>query len=151
MTGGTGNDTLYGLAGDDTLDGGEGNDILEGGDDLDVASYKSAPAAVTINLNDVGQRDTLGAGLDTLVSIEGVEGSDYDDTLRGPDTESNNILRGGIGNDLLLDGLGNDTLDGGEGVDTVSYVHLDNADEKGVFINLWSPCRCRRGAPDSTG
>ena len=58
LDGGTGNDIARGGQGDDTLIGGAGNDILDGGDinlaakddGLDTADYSAAPAAVTIYL-----------------------------------------------------------------------------------------------------
>ena len=132
-----GDDTLYGLGGHDVLEGGDGDDILDGGDHLDIASYASAPAAVSIDLGETGKRDTLGAGLDTYFSIEGVEGTEYDDILRG--NTGSNILRGGAGDDLLEGDMGNDELVGGVGNDTATYFHVENDDETGVFVILWNP------------
>jgi len=76
---------------------------------------------------------TEGAGNDTLVNMEGLEGSGYDDILIGND--QHNILRGGAGNDLLEGGRGVDFLTGGAGSDTTSYANMD----EGVLINLWLP------------
>ncbi|PSB19819.1 hypothetical protein C7B76_06740 [filamentous cyanobacterium CCP2] len=52
---------------------------------------------------------------DTLVSIENLTGSAYDDSLIG--NAGVNVLNGGAGNDTLRGGAGNDTLIGGTGND----------------------------------
>ena len=76
-------DTLSGLDGDDMLDGGSGGDTLDGGSDLDTAAYVSAAAAVSVSLAKAGGQDTGNAGVDTLLSIENLIGSDFDDQLTG--------------------------------------------------------------------
>src|SRR5262249_12445573 len=114
-----GNDTLSGLAGEDFLDGGPGNDTLDGGTGSDTASYASATRGVTVSLAVTGPQDTGGAGVDTLVSIENLTGSAFDDTLIG--NAGDNALRGGAGNDILIGGAGADAFDGGDGFDLVSY------------------------------
>ncbi len=93
-----GNDMLSGAEGNDTLSGGDGNDTLDGGADIDTASYAGALSAVTVDLGEAGPQDTLGAGIDTLVSIENLIGSDFSDTLIGDLTVANE-LRGGLSND----------------------------------------------------
>jgi Ca2+-binding RTX toxin-like protein len=117
-----GNDKLLGLAGDDTLDGGAGNDTLDGGADSDTASYADATAAVKVSLAVTKAQSTGGAGSDTLLNIENLLGSNYNDTLTG-NTLANRI-DGGNGNDTLDGGAGSDTLAGGSGND--SYI-VDNA------------------------
>ncbi len=89
-----GNDTLRGLEGNDTLDGGPGNDLLDGGGGTDRASYATAIVGVAVSLATSAAQLTAGSGLDTLVSIEELEGSGLADSLTG-----------GTGADLLL-GLG---------------------------------------------
>ncbi len=144
LSGGAGNDviagfddedSLFGGAGWDTLDGGVGDDILDGGNGTDTASYASASAGVTVSLALTEAQDTLGAGLDTLVSIENLSGSDFSDTLSG-DANANTIsggfdadtlygdgagdtLRGDDGNDTLHGGNGWDNMHGGDGDDTL--------------------------------
>lgn len=115
IDGGAGNDTLIGLAGNDRLDGGEGNDILDGGEGEDEILYLSAPSAVNVNLALDGAQNTGGAGVDTLVSIERVRGSNYGDVLRGD--AGANVLVGEGGDDRLFGGAGNDIVTGGEGYD----------------------------------
>jgi Ca2+-binding RTX toxin-like protein len=129
LSGLDGNDVLNGDDNDDTLTGGAGNDTLNGGVGNDTASYSTATAGVTVSLLLQGAaQDTLGAGLDTLNSIERLIGSAYDDVLTGD--AGNNIFTGGAGNDSLnggegadqfTAGLGNDTIDGGDGNDAVNY------------------------------
>src|SRR5215471_460952 len=114
-----GNDTLSGLAGEDVLDGGPGNDALDGGTGSDTASYASATQGVTVSLAVTGPQDTGGAGVDTLVSIENLTGSAFDDTLVGD--AGDNALSGGGGDDILIGGAGADAFDGGDGFDLVSY------------------------------
>jgi len=119
LTGSDGANLLNGGAGNDTLDGGLGDDGLNGGTGIDTASYAKAASAVTVSLALGVPQDTLGAGVDTLIAIENVTGSNFGDTLTG--TAGANALLGGGGNDLLVGGLGNDMLDGGAGIDTISY------------------------------
>src|SRR5262249_5012555 len=118
LDGGDGDDTLLGGAGDDTLTGGAGVNAPDGGVGRDAASYAEAAAAVHVDLGASGPQAT-GVGTDTLVSIEDVIGSAFDDTLIGAPGVVNH-LSGGAGNDLLVD-LGGDVLDGGAGNDTASY------------------------------
>jgi Ca2+-binding RTX toxin-like protein len=135
-----GNNLLIGGGGSDVLEGRGGADVLIGGSfngdsDLDFASYESSPAAVTVRLSGVGTDTQTAiatggdAAGDTLVGIEGLIGSKFNDTLTG--NSQNNILAGGLGNDIL---------DGKGGVDTVDYSrdHFfdggDTADQ--VVVNL---------------
>ena len=132
LVGGDGNDSLYGGNGNDLLIGGNGNDLLDGGAGIDTASYASAASAVTVNLSITGQQNTGGAGLDTLVSIENLIGSDYNDTLTGDGNANrlegglgNDTLNGGGGDDVLIGGRGDDTLTGGAGADTFLWQQGD--------------------------
>jgi len=113
-----GANTLYGEDGNDILIGGSGNDTLDGGSGSDTASYITAPSSVTVNLS-TGTA-TGGDGSDTLVSIESVTGSHYDDILIG--NSGNNIITGGEGDDTLSGDAGNDTYlyTAGDGNDDVT-------------------------------
>jgi Ca2+-binding RTX toxin-like protein len=132
LSGGDGNDTLSGGGGNDTLSGYEGNDKLDGGAGTDTVVFITDLSAkgVTVNLSLTTPQNTIGAGIDTLLNIENVTGTLYDDTLTG--TSGNNVLLGGGGNDTLSGGGGNDTLDGGAGSDTATY---DSA-AQWVAVNL---------------
>ena len=102
LAGGDGNDTLFGMDEDDTLDGGLGNDVLNGGTgDTDTATYAGATGSVDVNL--ATGLATGADGNDTLVSIENVTGSGFDDTLTG--NGSDNVLSGGLGSDTYRFGL----------------------------------------------
>ena len=130
LAGDDGNNRLNGLAGDDVLTGGDGDDSLGGGTGNDTASYEDAAAGVTVNLALLGPQNTGGAGIDTLISIEGVIGSAFNDTLSGD--AGNNVLGGLDGNDMLNGGAGDDILVGGNGNDTASYADAT----AGVTVSL---------------
>lgn len=109
LYGSLGDDTLYGNSGDDLLYGGNGNDVLEGGlgsniinggNNSDTVSYANATAGVTLDLTLTTAQNTIGAGTDTLTSIENFTGSAYSDIVTG--TTGNNILTGGAGTDTLI-------------------------------------------------
>ncbi|BAY62672.1 putative peptidase [Calothrix brevissima NIES-22] len=124
-------DTLIGSVGNDTFDGGAGNDSFNGNSGTDTVTYKNASTGVNVNLEAGTASDGQG-GTDTLISIEVIVGSDYNDTLTGG--AGNNNLNGGLGNDILNGGLGSDILNGGAGNDTVSYKNLTSG--TGVNVNL---------------
>lgn len=115
LNGGGGDDRLDGGLGDDLLIGGFGNDTLDGGAGTDTASYSDARASVTVNLALAGAQNTGGAGLDTLLNVENLTGSNFNDTLTG--NGGNNVLLGGAGNDTLSGGDNGDQLEGGAGDD----------------------------------
>ena len=147
LTGSSGVDRLDGGAGDDVLEGGAGADRLDGSTGADTAVYRTSNAAVTVNLGE----STFAGGHaedDTLVNVENLEGSNYDDVLTGDSNanrlhggDGNDELQGGDGNDQLFGDNGNDLLeggggidqlDGGAGVDTVSY----SSSRRGISVNL---------------
>ncbi len=140
LNGLSGNDVLYGEGGDDGLYGGAGDDTLDGGAGAnDVAGYYGLGAGVTVDLAIAGPQDTGAAGIDTLIAIEGLGGTDFADVFFGEAGANNLIgyggddaLNGRAGNDNLDGGLGNDTLIGGDGSDTASY--FDAA--SGVAVSL---------------
>ena len=136
LSGGAGNDTLLGNTGDDTLTGGAGDDVYNGGAGFDRANFFGATNGVNVSLLIAGAQNT-GQGMDTLIGIENLTGTQFADTLIGdagdnwlwgfasstvPGSNANNdTLNGGDGNDLLWAGRGNQTLIGGTGNDTVMY------------------------------
>ena len=58
-----------------------------------------------------------GLGNDTLVAIENIVGSNFNDQLTG--SAGDNTIYGGLGNDQVYGGAGNDTLYGGDGNDQI--------------------------------
>lgn len=124
LSGGAGNNDLYGDNGDDILFSGAGNEVLDGGAGHNTASYALAGSGVTVSTAELGPQHTGGAGTDTLINIQNLIGSDYNDHLTG-DYEAN-VINGGLGNDVLVGGLGNDTLTGGAGHDTFKWLAGDS-------------------------
>jgi Ca2+-binding RTX toxin-like protein len=100
--------TLLGGEGDDVLISGLGNDTLDGEAGFDTASYIQAGVGVRVNLSTVLSQNTVGAGRDLLVEVEGLFGSDFNDVLTG--NSGDNSLWGGNGNDTLNGGLGADSI-----------------------------------------
>ena len=115
LYGDDGDDTLIGDGGDDTLTGGLGDDTLDGGTGTDTASFAGALNDVNVYLQYTG-RET-GEGIDTLIDIENLTGSDFNDRLIG--NAGDNVLTGGAGNDILKGKGGNDAFYGGDGNDTI--------------------------------
>ncbi|QWG18005.1 FecR domain-containing protein [Bradyrhizobium sediminis] len=122
------NDVLTGDGQNNVIEGGLGNDTLDGGASgygVDTASYEHATAAVSVSLAFVGAQNTGAAGTDTLINIEGLRGSDFNDTLTG---NGGSVLEGGLGDDHLIG-------HGGETGDTASYAHASS----GVTVDLSTP------------
>ncbi|HEY0599177.1 calcium-binding protein [Brevundimonas sp.] len=113
LAGDGGADVIEGLAGSDTLRGGGGDDLLDGGDGEDVADYTFAVSGVVVRLFAGLTLSDGDGGVDTLVSIENVTGSAFDDTLLG--SAGGNVLSGGDGQDYLIGLGGADVLIGGTG------------------------------------
>ncbi|MBI5107083.1 MAG: hypothetical protein HZB46_19250, partial [Solirubrobacterales bacterium] len=140
VTGGQGNDFIYGTAavnhidgqgGIDSVRGGLGADQLEGGgggpDTLDYSDGR--PTGITFT---VGGANTDN---DVVTGFEHIQGSAFGDTITGGPGNDDldgaggpDVVRGGAGSDTVAGGLGNDTLDGGPGTapDTLIGDSLDN-------------------------
>lgn len=98
LTGGDGNDLLFGQTGRDVLRGGAGDDLLFGGPDADVLQG--------------------GGGDDQLFGGAGREAG-WLTPLAPYDPQQGDALDGGGGNDLLVGAAGSDHLDGGSGDDVL--------------------------------
>jgi Ca2+-binding RTX toxin-like protein len=131
--GGAGNDTIIGNS--------NGTDYVDYRDDSEF----NGGGAVTVDLANETATDGFG-DTDTLIDIEQVRGSIFDDSLTG-DSEANeldgddgndtlnggdgndtliggggdDVLNGGAGDDFILPGTGSDQVNGGSGFDTVAY------------------------------
>ena len=94
-----------------------------------LANYELATAGITVNLQIAGAQIIGGdQGTDTLLSIENVVGSAFDDAITGDGNDNsligssgNDTLTAGDGADNLRGDAGNDVLNGGAGIDTASY------------------------------
>jgi Ca2+-binding RTX toxin-like protein len=129
--GGAGDDRLYGGRLEEVLHGNAGDDLIDGGDYLDTASYIQATGGVVVSLLLQGTaQDTRSDGVDTLFNIERLQGSNFNDILRGD--AGYNVLSGQDGDDQLRGGAGDDILIGGLGTDTVIYRDA----EVGVQVDL---------------
>ena len=134
------NNTLYANAGNNELDGGGGNDTVSyatvkllGLNSTKLTTSTDTSSVTTlgviVDLNLTGEQDTQGSGIDRLIGITNLTGSNFNDELTGNAVA--NILDGGLGADILTGGKGNDTyvVDGAdvvvelagaaEGLDTV--------------------------------
>ena len=123
LHGTTGADTMYGGAGNDQLYGSPGADYLDGGAGVDRVVYYASAAGVHVDLanNLAWGGDAEG---DTLVSIENLWTSRYNDVLIGNSADNwfdaadgDDVIDGGAGRDTLIGNAGNDTIFGGDGDD----------------------------------
>lgn len=127
-------DTISGLGGNDALKGFGGADFIDGGAGIDTVFYGDSTAGVSINLA-TGRCAGGSAQGDTLVSIENVFGSNFNDTITG--TSGANQLHGQDGNDVIKGGGGDDLLDGGNGNDI-------------LVSTIWDASTLDGGAGDDT-
>jgi len=117
LVGRDGDDEIRGNGGDDYLLGGDGADILDGGDGVDTAEYDYATSGVIVDLSTGVGTGGYAEG-DTLISIENLFGSRFNDVLTGD--SGANRLNGSFGDDILNGGGGDDILIGGEGADQLN-------------------------------
>ena len=141
LRGFSGADLLSGGDGNDNLNGGRGADALDGGAGFDLASYWLSTRGLTADLQNPDANTSEAKG-DSYVGIEGLEGSYFNDVLRG-DGNSNDILGAGGddrlvgrgGDDFLAGGAGADRIDGGDGLDFAGYWESD----VGLTVDLLDP------------
>jgi Ca2+-binding RTX toxin-like protein len=154
---GLGGGAMYGGNHNDTLIAGDGADLLDGGNGFDTADYSRSSSGVIIDTT-IGKIDGGWATGDTLVDIEKIIGTDYDDHIimgsgantidagAGNDTlnggEGGDTLMGGAGDDTLHGGLGADALGGGSGFDIATF-------QSAVMINLQSGARAGEAVGDT--
>ncbi|GAB5438093.1 calcium-binding protein [Falsiruegeria mediterranea] len=128
----TGLVSFYGNKGNDLFVDTKGPNLFDGGEGIDTVRYYDESqeslgyqgGGVYVDL-DTGAGRNNGAEGDTLVSIEEVYGSHFDDTLiSGANTT---FLHGYDGDDLIFAHLeGNQTLTGGNGSDTISFANFED-------------------------
>ena len=116
----TGAADLTGNGKDNLLYAGSGDNTIDGRAGIDTVSYAegiSGATGVVVRLDTVTAQATGGSGTDTLLNVENLIGSNYDDALTG--NALANRLEGGAGNDTLVGALGGDTLLGGAGNNSI--------------------------------
>lgn len=116
LTGAGWHTQLYGEGGDDWFNWSGGNaDWFWGGEGFDTVDYSTANVAVQVyldrgwNLQSGGAAGTEG----NFNSIEGLIGTNYNDTFRG--TVADEWFEGGLGNDTMTGGDGSDAYVFGRG------------------------------------
>lgn len=127
LTGGDGNDLFYGGNGSDTLEGGAGADTFDGGWGLDYVSYAGSGSAVTVDLHTGTFSGGDAEGDVSWGRIDGIIGSDHNDSLTGYDGHGldgdgsywTNVIYGGAGDDTISGRSGEDSLYGGDGNDSI--------------------------------
>lgn len=128
ITGGSGNDTLWGDANGNTLKGGSGNDtlytsagidLIDGGsgtaDTVDFSAI--AATAIKINLATLQITDDGYGNIETIQNIENISGGGFNDSLYGDGMA--NTIYGNAGADNIKGGDGADVLFG----DDLSNTH----------------------------
>lgn len=150
---------LIGTSGDDTFVGDYQDNRIDGGAGIDTVSYKYATVGVNVDLSTgiatSSELSGLSAiGIDTLVSIENIIGSDiavkttpifdktsnpyaindtvFDDIITG--SNSSNVIYAGAGNDKIIDSeIGTNYIYAGDGNDLIvitskGYFDIDTLD-----------------------
>jgi len=136
LSGWEGNDSMLGGAGSDTLEGGSGNDTMNGGtitdlvnlSDLNLVTYAFASGGIDLNLQTGTAQDGDG-GTDTLVNINFVEGSEFDDSITGTIGKLFEQFEGRAGNDTIDGGVITST---NNGTNRVTYLQAPG----GINANL---------------
>ncbi len=132
LAGEAGKDTIFGGSGDDLISGGADNDLLEGGAGKDTIDGGSGFDSVIYGRSETGVAVDLRGGLassdgysdasiDSLISIEGVVGSDHADVLHTQDRKDGtySTAQGGEGNDTIYGHGYRSKIYGNEGDDTL--------------------------------
>ncbi|VVN96522.1 Bifunctional hemolysin/adenylate cyclase [Pseudomonas fluorescens] len=103
LSGTEGNDELYGLESDDILLGSAGSDLLDGGEGFDTANYYGMNSGINVEFAN-GATTVAGPDgkLDTLVGVEKVVGSYFNDTFTS--TVGGVTLEGNGGDDVYIVG-----------------------------------------------
>ena len=114
-----------------TFEGGGGDDIIIGSSGVQTSystgeggtqvSYAHALGAVIVDLRagsaqGIAANDAAHVGVDTIQFVNGVAGSNFNDSLLGTDSAPHV--------DVFYGGMGNDTIDGRDGYDHVGYYNF---------------------------
>lgn len=119
---------LVGLGGNDLFISSFGNDSYDGGDGLDTLDLSSASGALNVDLNTRSEQTLFGTTVATVVNIENIIGTAFDDVVSA--NNEDNVFDLGFGEDIITAFKGDDTLihrggisrfDGGGGGDTADF------------------------------
>lgn len=110
IRGSTGNDTLLGSDANDMLLPGLGNNVIDGRGGFDSLRYMDIVGGVVVDMATGTATKGADGSVDTFTNIEGVVGTNYDDTILGDD-----------GDNELRPLAGNDVVDGRGGYDSIIY------------------------------
>src|SRR5205085_2003606 len=83
LSGGVGNDMLLGRSGDDTLDGGLGADTLQGDTGNDTADYSKRTENLTLGAGSAADDGAAGEKDNLFVDIETILGGSGNDKITG--------------------------------------------------------------------
>jgi dipeptidyl aminopeptidase/acylaminoacyl peptidase len=125
-------ETICAGAGDDRILAPGDGDLVIGGPGIDRLDFRNAATGITVDLRAAKAEQA------TVLGVETILGTAYDDVVRGDDDrnaihtyggndvlfgrDGDDTLSGGLGDDLLRPGIGGDDIIGGDGLDAVSYV-----------------------------
>ena len=125
-----------GNLGSEYFSGWSGNDTIDGSSGWDWAGYWSSPNAITVDMTKSSNQVQDGWGnTDTLVNIDGIDGSALADKFRGSDST--------VGNEGFSGRMGADSIDGGLGLNKSNYIW----DIEGVVV--WLGAKGATTAPDA--
>ena len=127
------NDTIQGLGGNDMLQGLAGNDLLDGGSGIDRAIYTDATGAITVDMA-AGTVSGAGVGSDTLVSIEQIRGSAFNDIYVATGYTGVSPIGSVAANFNEFEGMAGDDVITGNGSTQLSYLNAT----AGVTVNFTS-------------
>ncbi|WP_275296358.1 VWD domain-containing protein, partial [Sulfitobacter mediterraneus] len=145
FVGTNGHQRFSGFGGNDTFDGGAGSDRVDYSRETNDAGGLSG---IVADLTAGTATDAFG-DTDTLISIEEVRGTDFNDIITGDRNENDllgeggddlissvgggrNSLRGGGGNDTLNAQGDNDYVSGGDGNDLITFTGVGGYAEAGL-------------------
>ncbi|MDU9004543.1 Ig-like domain-containing protein [Sedimentitalea todarodis] len=125
---GAGNDTIEGGAGRDRFFAGDGADSYDGGaGNNDEVFYHLSSSALTVDAANTANSTGIAAG-DTYVSVERLQGTNFDDILLSGGSVK--VLNGRAGDDQFTDDAGKDFFRGGSGADTFRFIAGDNRQDR---------------------
>ncbi|WP_162820212.1 calcium-binding protein [Microvirga calopogonii] len=139
LTGGAGENHLYGGIGNDTLIGGVEDSLWGGvGNDRLVNGHVIFEGSLGRNIDLATGTATNAEETDTLVNVVYVTGGDGNDTITGVSGTNNvsginDTLQGGAGFDHFIASYGNDSIDGGADGGEITYFFVSAS---GVNLDL---------------